>query len=71
MAKVRVRGTFAFVCPTTGTLVVPKADAIYDDSDPLVVAYRWAFATDEELWSERNVEQATAGPGEKRTTRRK
>lgn len=71
MAKLRVRGTFVFVCPTTGVLVVPKPDDIYNDTDPLVKAYRWAFATDDELWSERHgVEQASAVPGEKRATRR-
>lgn len=35
----------------------------YDDDDPIVREFPWAFESD--------IEQATAAPGEKRTTRRK
>lgn len=81
MAKfVRARkGTPALLHPDTGLLIVPSPDTPVADSDPLVKAHKWAFVSDEELAEEADtaarshgpvVEQATASPGEKRTTRR-
>lgn len=46
-----------------GETLALKMDQPYDSDDPIVRTYPWAFAQD-------NVEQATAGPGEKRTVRR-
>lgn len=45
-----------------GVMIALEEDKGYDDSDPLVRAYPWAFESD--------VEQATAAPGEKRTSRK-
>lgn len=71
MAKVRVRGRYLFVCPVSGVLISPKPEDVYDDNDPLVRRYRWAFATDDETFAERHpVEQASATPGTRRPTRR-
>ena len=81
MAKyVRARkGTPALLHPDTGLLVVPSPDTPVADSDPLVKAHKWAFVSDEDLAAEAEqgarshgpvVEQATASPGEKRTTKR-
>ena len=44
-----------------GVMVPLKEDEAYDDTDPIVRAYPWAFESD--------VESATAAPGEKRTAR--
>ncbi len=66
--------------PETDSYVVPQPGAAYDDDDVLVLAHPSAFATAAELeGSPRgdevvvsvSVEQATAAPGEKRSTRRK
>jgi hypothetical protein len=62
MAVVRVRETVSVRHPDLpGQMVALKANDPYDPKDPLVRAYPWAFGSD--------VEQATAAPGEKRTTR--
>lgn len=63
MAIVRVSTPAAVRHPDLpGQLVALREGAPYDDKDPLVRAYPWAFVSD--------VEQATASPGEKRTVRR-
>ena len=56
---------------------VPDAGIKYVDSDPLVAAYPWYFVADGEEEAGvptavriADVEAATAGPGERRTTRR-
>lgn len=79
MAKVRIRAPYVLVDVETQTSYAPKLSDYFDDTDPLVKAHRWAFATDEELaadaanppLTEIVVETATAAPGEKRSTRRK
>ena len=83
--KVRVRkpGQHALLNPATGVHETPGSDDYFADDHPLVVAHRWAFATDAELAEaqvaartitsvaiEDVVEQATRAPGEKRGTRR-
>lgn len=64
MALVRVRpeGPWVVTHPE-GHLVTLKPGAAFDDKDPLVKTFRWAFASDGD------VEQATAAPGERRTRR--
>lgn len=52
-----------------GMMIVPDPRVPYRDDDPLVVAYPWMFFSDADLDGE--VEQATAAPGEKRSTRRR
>jgi hypothetical protein len=72
------RGVGILLHPETGGLVTPSPDIPVDASDSLVKKFPWAFASDEELAEEmeqaaaaaRPVEQATAAPGEKRTTRK-
>jgi hypothetical protein len=58
--------------PDTGGFTVPSLTEAYPEDHALVRAYPHMFATDDELAAEREapVEQATARPGEKRTTRR-
>jgi hypothetical protein len=76
---VRFKGGVILRHPDTGAAVVPAGDEPVDASDPLVKAYPWAFASDDEIAEERAaarqitsvvVEQATSGPGEKRSTKR-
>lgn len=73
MAKyVRFRGGVILRHPETGAPFVPGDDPV-EESDPLVQAYRWAFASDDEIAEERSnppIETATKRPGEKRTTKR-
>lgn len=64
MGVVRVRVPVALLHPESGSHVVPRPDDEYDENDPLVVAYRWAFVADTEI------ESATRAPGERRATRR-
>lgn len=62
MAIVRVTNPAAVQNPVLpGQMVALKLNQAYDESDPIVRAYPWAFAQD-------NVESATAAPGEKRNT---
>lgn len=75
MGYVRVRpGQVAVVRhPEGGHLDVPNPALAYRDDDPLVKAYPWMFATDEELETEGGpipIEMATAAPGERRMVRR-
>ena len=44
----------------------------FDDSDPIVASYPWAFVADDRTGRIESVpiEAATASPGEKRSTRR-
>lgn len=76
---VRFKGGVILRHPDTGLASVPPADAPIDASDPLVKAYPWAFASDDEIADEQasarqvtsvRVEAATAAPGEKRSTKR-
>lgn len=64
----------------TGDLEVPNPAITYDDQHPMVRAYPWAFASVDEVADAREaerettsvpIEQATAAPGEKRSTRRR
>jgi hypothetical protein len=74
------RGVGILLHPETGGLVTPSPDIPVEASDPLVKKFPWAFVSDEELAAELDqaaksagpapVEEATARPGEKRTTRR-
>lgn len=79
---VRVRpsdlgGTCAVLHPETGQHVVPSPALTYDSDDPLVVAYPWLFASDDQLAALRaagagdtpssvRVEDASARPGARR-----
>lgn len=83
---VRVRpsdlgGTCAVLHPETGQHVVPSPALTYDSDDPVVRAYPWLFASDEELAllraaggtetpREVRIEDASARPGVKRGVRR-
>jgi hypothetical protein len=60
MPIVRVIETVAVQEPESETWITLAKGADYDSSDPLVRSYPWAFQRDAD------VEQATAGPGEKR-----
>lgn len=61
-SKVRALTSVAVRHPDLpGQMVVIKENEPYDAKDILVKSYPWAFGTD--------VEQATAGPGEKRNVR--
>lgn len=72
----------ALLHPELGVHVVPVPSKFYDDDDPLVKEYPWAFGTEAELLEAAEggpatelresapIEQATAKPGEKRATRR-
>ena len=74
------RGVGVLLHPETGGLVTPSPDVPVLATDPLVKKFPWAFLSDEELAAENEqaavsarpipVEEATANPGEKRTTRR-
>lgn len=75
---VRYRGGVILRHPETGAPFVPNDDLL-EASDPLVKAYPWAFASDEELAEEQanarqidsvEVEAATRRPGQKRRTRK-
>ena len=75
---VRFKGGVILRHPETGDPFVPSTDPI-DETDPLVKAHRWAFASDEEVAEEQaaarqvtsvSIEQATKAPGEKSTARR-
>lgn len=64
MATVRVTNPCVVQDPSLpGQMVTLKLDLPFDDDDPIVRAYPWAFEQD-------NIESATAAPGEKRTVRR-
>ena len=62
MATVRVRKSdpVTVLDPETGVYIALVPDTPYDSSSPLVREYPWAFERDNV------VEQATAGPGERR-----
>lgn len=60
MSTVRATRTVALSHPTHGALIVVKEGAGYQQDDPLVAAYPWAFVRDNV------VEQATAAPGQRR-----
>ena len=70
---VRFKGGVILRDPDTGAAFVPDSEPI-DSSAPIVKAYPWAFASDDEIGTERDstspVEQATKRPGEKRSTQR-
>lgn len=71
MARVRVKDSVVVRAPGGGGMVPLKADAAYDEDDPLVEMYPWAFDFGENTpaahgRSAGGVEQATAAPGEKR-----
>lgn len=74
------RGVGVLLHPEHGGLVTPSPDIPVPADDPLVKKFPWAFVSDEDLAAEMEqaaaaarphpVEEATARPGEKRTTRR-
>jgi hypothetical protein len=75
---VRFKGGVILRHPETGAPFVPGSDPV-DETDPIVKANRWAFASDGELAEERaaarnvdsvTIEKATRAPGEKRSTKR-
>ena len=59
MATVTHASPVAVSHPVSGQFITLARGQEYDDSDPIVKAFRWAF--------EQPVEQATAAPGEKRS----
>jgi hypothetical protein len=61
MSKVHASRTC--VVTHNGVPVLVREDEGFDQGDPLVAAFPWLFAD--------VVEEATARPGERRTTRRK
>lgn len=71
MATMRVRDRVAVsvVDPDSGLRVTLTAGDPYDAKHPIVKAYGWAFESDTDR-DRRPVEEATANPGEARTTRR-
>lgn len=72
MGYLRAREPVAVRDPQVeGIMQVLNPSTPYDANDPLVKAYPWAFVSDDELAADHGtVEQATAAPGEKRTTKR-
>jgi hypothetical protein len=80
--RVREPGKHAILNPESGLHEVPDPAGQYTEDHPLVRAARWAFVTESEFAAEQEaarnlrevpqpqVEQATAGPGEKRNVRR-
>ena len=59
----QVRAARSGVVTHNGVPVSIRAGEPFDESDSIVVEFRWMFDTP--------VEQATASPGEKRTTTRR
>jgi hypothetical protein len=82
IVRVREPGKHVLRHPESGVMVVPDRAATYRTDDPLVLAFPWAFGTDDEIANETEerenvrevaiprVEQATANPGERRAVRR-
>lgn len=67
----------ALLDPKSGAHIVPDPSAQYADNDPLVLNAPWYFiaegeteVTSVESVDIAEIEQATAAPGEKRTTRK-
>jgi hypothetical protein len=65
--------------PEHGGIIVPDPAIPWREDDPLVKAFPWQFAADDEIGAEREkpapdsvqIEQATKAPGEKRAYRRR
>lgn len=79
MSQLRVKpweGAVTVSHPETGQFVVPDRTRYYTETDPLVVAHRWLFATDEEIAAgyDQQTEQpsavAVAGPQPRGRARR-
>ena len=68
MATVRVRdeGPWVITHPEHHGIVTLKRGQPWDAKDVVVKVFEWAFQADQE----RDVEDATAEPGRKRTTKR-
>lgn len=64
MAVVKTRSPVSASHPVTGQFITLSRGMEFEDDDPIVESHAWAFREDD-------VEQATAAPGEKRTTRRR
>lgn len=65
MGTVRAIESVSVVDPEVpGARRVIKENQAFDDKDPLVKEYPWAFESD-------NIERATAAPGEKRNVSKK
>lgn len=63
MGQMRVKpweGAVTVSHPDTGQFVVPDRSIYYSDCDPLVLAHRWLFATDEDIAD--GYDQQTAPP---------
>jgi len=75
---VRVKPPATVLRHPDGYMVTPDAGQPYSVDDPLVKAFPWQFASDDEIGAERDkpapesvpVEKATRAPGERRPTRR-
>lgn len=59
--------------PVTGQFITLARGMEFDDDDPIVAAFAWAFVDEPKPEQVREVpiEQATAAPGEKRNVRRR
>ena len=68
MATLRVRedGPWSVTHPEHHGQVALRPGDPWDSTDPIVKKFRWAFQAD----NERDVEDASAPPGRKRTTKR-
>ncbi len=68
MSTLRVRddGPWSVSHPEHGANVALVPGDAWDSTDPVVKVFRWAFQTD----AARDVEDASADPGRKRTTKR-
>jgi len=68
MATVRVRddGPWIVTHPEHGANVTLKPGDPWDTTDVIVKEFEWAFQADQQ----RDVEDATAAPGKKRTVKR-
>jgi hypothetical protein len=83
MAKyVRARGGVILIDKESGAPIVPSAGEMFESSHPIVKAHPDAFISEEDAFSEQEaarlvppteiaVEEATANPGERRSTKRK
>jgi hypothetical protein len=73
MATVLHRNPVAVSHPITGQFITLSRGKEFDDNDPVVAAFAWAFEPDDAPATVDSVpiETATARPGERRSTRRR
>lgn len=73
MATVQIYNPVAVSHPLTQQFVVLSRGKEFDDNDPIVTEFAWAFEAQPapETVDSVPIETATRAPGERRTTRRK